>query len=253
MTLAATPHGHCRRPACFFSVSALPAFRLGHKETLKKRPSPFDGPNGAGTRPGPRQEVETMMRIRFRMGLAALPLVILVALTGCGSDDGSGDDDGSVASADGGTPSDSGDDGSRDDDSGDGGKPLSEDELHDRLLEYAQCLRDHGLDVEDPAPGEGIQIQNEGDPSKSDEAMAACEDVAPPSPPEGSEDDDREDMLTFAQCMRDNGVEAFKDPKPGEGINIGPEVAEDPDFVAAEQTCNDQVFGGQPDTQGGPS
>lgn len=46
-------------------------------------------------------------------------------------------------------------------------------------------------------------------------------------------------MLAYAQCMRDNGVEQFAEPKPGEGINIGPEVVEDPDFEAAENTCND--------------
>ncbi|TDD72755.1 hypothetical protein E1262_01995 [Jiangella aurantiaca] len=194
------------------------------------------------------------MRTRLRMALTALPLAALLALTGCGSDGGSGDGGDPVASADSSTPPDSSDEGSGDDGSGgNGGEPLSEDELHDRLLEYAQCLRDHGLDVEDPAPGEGIQLQNEGDPSNSDEALAACEDVAPPAPPEGSEDEDREDMLAFAQCMRDNGVEAFEDPKPGEGIGIGPEIVGDPDFEAAEQTCNDQVFGGQPDTQGDAS
>ncbi|MPZ95772.1 MAG: hypothetical protein GEU96_12895 [Propionibacteriales bacterium] len=56
-------------------------------------------------------------------------------------------------------------------------------------------------------------------------------------------------MLEYAKCMRDNDVEKFKDPKPGEGIDIGPEVVEDPDFKAAEETCNEEVFGGQPDTQ----
>ena len=32
--------------------------------------------------------------------------------------------------------------------------------------------------------------------------------------------DDREQMLKYAKCMRENGVPKFKDPKPGEGIRI---------------------------------
>jgi hypothetical protein len=48
--------------------------------------------------------------------------------------------------------------------------------------------------------------------------------------------------------MRDNGVEAFEDPKDGAGINIGPEQAEDPDFEAAQEKCNEDVLGGPPET-----
>lgn len=168
-----------------------------------------------------------MTRARAHSILAAVPLALLLALSaalaGCGSDDRSGD---GVASA-----------------SGESSKPLSEDELHEKLLAYAQCLRDNGLDVEDPAPGEGIQIQVEGDRAQADAAMKACEDLAPPPPSDTEEADARENMLKYAKCMRDNGVEKFADPKPGEGINIGPEVAEDPDFKKAEETC-DEVFGG---------
>lgn len=187
-----------------------------------------------------------MTKTRIRTLLAAIPLVAMLALTGCGangdSQDGTDDD---VASADGSTPDDS-----EGDDGGESSEPLSDDELHQKLLEYAQCLRDHGVDVDDPAPGEGIQLQLEGDPHQADEAMKACEDLAPPAPADEGDGAEREDMLAYAQCMRDNGVEKFADPKPGEGIDIGPEVAEDPDFKAAEETCNELVFDGQPDTQG---
>lgn len=186
--------------------------------------------------------------MRTRTLLAALPISLLLAVSGCGGgDDDAGDTDG-VASADDGTQS-----ADSQPDDGDSGEPLGDEEHHELLLEYAQCLRDNGLDVEDPAPGEGIAIQNEGDPSQADPALAACEHLAPPPPPEAegdsADEDSREDMLGFAQCMRDNGVEAFEDPQPGEGVHIGPEVAEDPDFESAERTCNEEFFGGQPDTQ----
>lgn len=188
--------------------------------------------------------------MRTRTVLATLPVALLLALTGCGAggdDAGDGNADG-VASADGTEPDDDGGNGSEDD-----GADLSDDEHHDLLLDYAQCLRDNGLDVDDPAPGEGISLQIEGDPSQADPALEACEHLAPPPPPDAegdlADEDSREDMLGFAQCMRDNGVEAFEDPRSGEGIHIGPEVAEDPDFESAERTCNEEFFGGQPDTQ----
>lgn len=167
------------------------------------------------------------MRTRSRAALAALPLVLMLALAGCGSDAG-GYDHG-IASA-------------NDEDQGNGGGthvPRSQDEMHERMLEYAQCLRDQGLDVEDPAPGEGIQLQNEGDPSKPDAAVEACEGLSPPPADVPDDDEVRENMLEYAACIRDNGVEKFADPKPGEGINIGPEVTDDPDFAKAEQTCRE--------------
>ncbi len=42
----------------------------------------------------------------------------------------------------------------------------------------------------------------------------------------------------YAECMRENGVEKFPDPKPGQrGIQIGPEVGDDPDFQKAQDAC----------------
>jgi hypothetical protein len=162
----------------------------------------------------------------------------MLALTGCGSD--AGGNDRGVASA-------------NDGDQGNGGgsdAPPGEDETHERMLAYAQCLRDQGLDVEDPAPGEGIQLQGDGDPSRLDAAVDACEDLSPP-PAAGVPDEDevRENMLEYATCMRDNGVQKFADPKPGEGIDIGPEVTDDPDFAKAEQTCRELLGGPESERQ----
>lgn len=187
------------------------------------------------------------MKIRIRSTLVALPVALMLTLTACGGDDGTdGGTDDTIASAD----DESG--GTETPESGDGGsaEPMTEEEFHNQLLDYAQCLRDQGLDVDDPAPGEGIQLENEGDPTQSDAALKACEDIAPAAPPGGERDEQevRQQMLDFSQCMRDNGVESFEDPKPGEGTHIGPEQAEDPDFEKAEQICNEKIMGGQPET-----
>jgi hypothetical protein len=45
--------------------------------------------------------------------------------------------------------------------------------------------------------------------------------------------------LAFAECMRENGVEDFPDPRADAGgsMAIDKELAEDPDFQAAFETC----------------
>lgn len=179
-----------------------------------------------------------MMWTRTRAMLAALPLAVTLALVGCGSGGGGGE----VASA-----NDAAEETPADGESGGAGEsatPGSQDEMHEMGLQFAQCLREHGVDVDDPQPGQGIQLQVEPeDQATAEEAMEACEEFLPPAPPPEDEEEIREDMLQYAECMRDNGVEEFADPKPGEGINIGPEVAEDPDFEQAEQIC-EEIFGG---------
>lgn len=177
------------------------------------------------------------MRRRLVGALVALPMVLIVALAACG--DGTDGDD--IASA-GGTAEPEADGGT-------GAEDLSEEEQYEMELEFAACMREHGIDVADPKPGEGVRVQVQGDPAEADAAMEECKRLLPDGgePPE-PDPEERERMLAFAQCMRDNGVEAFEDPKDGAGINIGPEQAEDPDFEAAQEKCHEDVLGGPPET-----
>lgn len=166
------------------------------------------------------------MRTRSWPALAAVPLVLTLALAGCGAEADSGND--GVASV-------TGD--SKSDDSDSGSTP-SQEEIDEAALEFAECMREHGIDMDDPKPGEGIRIKVDGMISrdKMNDAMQACEDIMP-KPPAGELEDQRDEMLEMAECMREHGVEAFPDPKPGEGINIGPDVGEDPDFESAQEEC----------------
>ncbi|MFC7220526.1 hypothetical protein ACFQLX_20530 [Streptomyces polyrhachis] len=169
------------------------------------------------------------MRIRTRAALAALPVALTLALAGCGSDGGG--DDGVASAGDG-----------RKDPKAAASPGLSRDEM---LVKLAQCLREHGVDVEDPKPGEGLAVPVDGGgQAKVDTAMEACRAFEPPAPSDEDNAKEREQMLTFARCMRENGVESFKDPKPGEGVDLGPEQAQDPDLKAAEKKC-----GGTGDTK----
>jgi hypothetical protein len=65
-----------------------------------------------------------------------------------------------------------------------GGRPpqLDPEDL-DKMREFTKCLREHGLDVPDPDPNEpGIRLDAGQDPEKADQAMEACEHLAPGRP-----------------------------------------------------------------------
>ncbi|MDQ2630879.1 MAG: hypothetical protein M3Y75_07885 [Actinomycetota bacterium] len=129
-------------------------------------------------------------------------------------------------------------------------------------LEFAECMREHGVEVEDPQPGQaGVIIgkvekkAGEGgseplsDPA-TDEAMEACGEIMEDAAPELSaeeEEEHREQALAFAQCMREHGVE-MPDPEfsadgkmtqriGGPGAE-GP-APDSPAFEAAQAACQE--------------
>ncbi|WP_231334759.1 hypothetical protein [Actinomadura graeca] len=169
------------------------------------------------------------MRLRI---LAALPLVAGLALTGCGSDDGDG---GKVASVKGAGKSGPA-----------AAKSLSPDEMG---VKFAQCMRQNGIPMEDPKPGGGVQLRLDGRTKKEtvDKAMQACRQYDPQANGAGKDDPKRQERgREFAECMRENGVEKFADPKPGQqGIMIDGNVAEDPEFKAAQEKCQEIMAGGR--------
>lgn len=104
--------------------------------------------------------------------------------------------------------------------------PVFEDR-EDAILAYAQCLRDNGIDMDDPqtgtsggrgffgaGAGRGFDIQDE-------EFLAAQATCAPILEAASTERDPEaeaerlEEMLVLAQCMRANGVEDYPDPVMG--------------------------------------
>jgi hypothetical protein len=126
-------------------------------------------------------------------------------------------------------------------------------------LDFARCMRQHGVEVPDPKPGGGhfairISVKGGNGPAKLKTAQAACQHflkgaMAPPSAA------DRQKMLEaglkYAACMRKNGVDV-PDPSPGEGgIKIGgPGSGPNPDapaFQRADAKCRTLLPGG-----GGP-
>ena len=140
------------------------------------------------------------------------------------------------------------------------------------MLDFTQCMREHGVDMPDPQMGPGggaFGFTVEGGPAgegaeegpissaELDQMMAANEAcqhflegvVQEFEMPDMSEMQDQ--MLAFAQCMREHGVD-MPDPEfsedgaftivggPGDtGMDPG-----DPTFRAANEACN-EIFGGE--------
>lgn len=171
------------------------------------------------------------MRVKLTGGaLAVLPLVLAMALAGCASEDGGS----TVASAGDGTKA-----------TPSTGASLSREEMGVR---FAQCMRENGVDVPDPEPGRGPQIKiSKGTGEEAvNKAMEACRQYNPMGEASGGNSQMDENNRRFARCMRDNGVEQFPDPEPGQmGVRINGEIAKDPDFQKAQEQCRSLLSGGR--------
>jgi len=178
----------------------------------------------------------TIIRTASALALAA---TLGLSLAAC-ADEAGGDDD-AVASIDdsaSATDDDGGDDGGSDDDGGGGGGRPDWSEFRVAALEYAQCMRDNGIDIPDPtfdSDGGGrvmiggeIEAGTTGGPSEEfeaadEECRPILEEAAPEmqlTPEEQAEMQDR--LVAMAECMRARGHD-MPDPQVGEGgrVTIG--------------------------------
>jgi len=148
-------------------------------------------------------------------------------------------------------------------------------DLDQAILDFAACMREHGIEVPDPeinSAGGGIQFgftvggsaeggaAGNAEMEKMQDANEACSHflegvVSEFEPVDMTEMQDQ--MLAFSQCMRDNGID-YPDPEfsddggvtiigdPGEGGEGFALDPSDPAFQAAQEACQ-EIFGG-----GGP-
>ena len=93
------------------------------------------------------------------------------------------------------------------------------------VLEFAQCMREEGINFPDPTfdidgnpQFDNLEIENE---EEFEKAFENCEDILRNALPEQFDLDPEVEAalvdasLEFSQCMRDQGID-FPDPKPGE-------------------------------------
>ena len=139
-------------------------------------------------------------------------------------------------------------------------------EQEEGRLEFAECMREHGVDMPDPKPGQAGMVfgTTKGPGGKSTgvdpedpatkKALAACEDklgdLGQKMSPE-QEEEFKEQALAFSQCMREHGVD-MPDPEfDGAGkvkMRIGGGGGPDPEspaFREAEEACGNKGPGGK--------
>lgn len=161
---------------------------------------------------------------------AVVAAVFAFALAGCGGDGGG---NGGIASA-GGTAS-----------AAPGASPSASKDNYEAMLEFTECMRGEGIEMDDPQPGAGVQLRLRGsDPAKTEAAMAKCRHLMPNGGELQKADPERiEKARQYSKCMRDNGVAAFPDPDPETGgimLRAAPGSGldpNDPTFQAAQKTC----------------
>jgi hypothetical protein len=124
------------------------------------------------------------------------------------------------------------------------GQADDQESMEDAAFEFAECMREHGVDMPDPQVNSdgGISLGGRaGDPGEvspqereeAEAAQEACQSILDDALPEGMEltPEEQAEMqdqaLAMAQCMRDKGWENFPDPEVDE--NGGMRIQLDPD------------------------
>lgn len=111
-----------------------------------------------------------------------------------------------------------------------------------QALVFARCMRDNGVDMPDPGPGQqglGAAFQavaGDYDEETLQQAIADCQDLMP----QYAQDEHGDDwMLELADCLRDQGLDVsdnpFEEAHSG-AIDVG-------EFSAAMEVCRDVVTG----------
>jgi hypothetical protein len=155
-----------------------------------------------------------------------LGVLLALATAACGGSD----DDGGVATADGG--------------------PRTTGSAHAAqkgdALKFAQCMRENGLpEFKDPGSSEGGALVPQGaDEEVVRAAMEKCKQYSPNGgePPQRDEESLERDRR-FAQCMRDNGVPDFPDPDgaAGGGSQLKGVDTNSEAFRTAREKCEQAV------------
>ncbi len=132
-------------------------------------------------------------------------------------------------------------------------------ERQEALLEFAECMRKHGVDMPDPEIDDDGVIQigpNTGadvDPETMKEADEACRDLLPEmeEPTEEEKIEMQDAFVEFTECMREHGID-MPDPTEDGRVVVGGDDEtgvsaavdfDDPDFQKAQEECSDLLPG----------
>ncbi len=99
---------------------------------------------------------------------------------------------------------------------------------------FAACLRERGIDVADPAPGEQVEIPEKDDRTRA--ALRFCAEFAPPNQNEERAIDPAA-ARAYAGCIRGKGFPDFPDPDAN-GPRIPKDLIDDERFKTADRECS---------------
>ncbi|MFD1933061.1 MULTISPECIES: hypothetical protein [Nonomuraea] len=108
-------------------------------------------------------------------------------------------------------------------------------------LKFAQCMRENGVDMPDPDGSGGIRIQGKkGEQAKTEAAMKACKQYLDAAAGERKAMDpaQRDQLLKFAQCMREHGVK-MEDPGADGMIKMLGNEGGEQAMKAAQEACKE--------------
>jgi hypothetical protein len=131
-----------------------------------------------------------------------------------------------------------------------GGSGTARKDPQEAALEFAKCMREHGVDMPDPEVDSQGRIRvtvragrGQADPKKLNEAQQACGHLmGGGGDGPGRLDPKAQDaMLAFAKCMREHGID-MPDPT-GNGLLFNSQRGQGPDpssskFKEAERACD---------------
>jgi hypothetical protein len=188
-------------------------------------------------------------RPQGRPALAALGLGLALALAACGGPP-EGDRVATLSGGGGATTTTSG-----------GGEGAGKDPQQ-AALDFARCMRQHGIDMPDPEVDDQGRVRmrigagDRPDPRKLEAAQKACGNLM------GGGDGDRQidpaardAMVAFARCMREHGID-MPDPT-GDGLLLRRDGEGGPDpssaeFQEAEKACDHHLANlGRPQRESG--
>lgn len=123
-------------------------------------------------------------------------------------------------------------------------------DAEDAMLEYAQCMRDNGVPMKDPKPGQRGLLVNGGDSdpealkAAEEECHGIIEDAIPEDAQREMPAEQKEAMLAAAQCMRERGWDVpdpqFDGGRVTQRLEGGVDP-EDPAFQADQEACAEEA------------
>ncbi|BCB75101.1 hypothetical protein GCM10022251_35350 [Phytohabitans flavus] len=122
------------------------------------------------------------------------------------------------------------------------------------LTAYAKCIRDHGVNVPEPAQGVDARawIRQQADANPAfDAAAMACVHLAPADSGEHAQQvsaQELEQLRAYAVCMRAHQIDV-SDPTPQGSMTVGGRLKDaskaqleaDPAYRAAHEACKDKL------------